>query len=318
MPRVAIHVVTYNNSATITRCLESVLVQQNTDFGLLVIDNHSTDGTADQVRQMGLPLIANDTNAGYAAAHNQALAHTSSDYVLTLNPDVWLSPAFVARITAALDQTPEAGSAAGCILRVNRLGDAPYCVDSTGLTMNRYRRQRLRGEGLPVAEGPRYATRIFGPDGAVAVYRRAMLDDIRVLGEVFDSAFYLHKEDVDICWRAQLRGWSSVYVPDAVAHHVRAFRPGQRRAVPPLLRFYAVRNRYLLMMKNEIAPHFWRDLWAIMGYDLGIVGYVSLRERDSWRALRAAWALRGAMIAKRRIIQARRRVCWRDIQHWFE
>ncbi|MFN8450429.1 MAG: glycosyltransferase family 2 protein, partial [Anaerolineae bacterium] len=142
-------------------------------------------------------------------------------------------------------------------------------------------------------------------------------DDVRVLGEVFDADFFMHKEDIDLCWRARLRGWESVCVPDAVAHHVRAFRPGRRERVSPYMRFLGVRNRYLLMLKDEIPAHFWRDFPAIVAYDLGILGYLLLRERESLAALRSAWALRERMMQKRRIIQAGRRVGWRDMARWF-
>jgi GT2 family glycosyltransferase len=140
------------------------------------------------------------------------------------------------------------------------------------------------------------------------------------MDEVFDTDFYIHKEDVDVCWRAQLRGWGSLYVPAAIAHHVRSFRPGpqNRHSICKQMRFYATRNRYLLMLKNEISAHFWRCLPAIVSYDLGILGYLLLKERETCPALVAAVALSKRMLLKRRIIQTSRRVSRQDIQHWFE
>jgi GT2 family glycosyltransferase len=145
-----------------------------------------------------------------------------------------------------------------------------------------------------------------------------MLEDIRVSDEIFDPDFFMHKEDVDVCWRAQLRGWSSVYVPGAVAYHIRHFRPGQRQAVSPHMRFLGVRNRYLLMLKNDIPAHFWCDLPAIAFYDLRILAYLLLRERSSLRAFRSIWQLRQRMRKKRRIIQASRQVDWRQLRRWFK
>lgn len=314
---VSVHVVTYNSSATIEACLGALLAQQGAGFTPYIIDNASGDDTVARVERMGLEVHRNAANVGFAAAHNQAIDATSSQYVLALNPDVLLQPGFIARMAEALDAHPEAGSAAGQLLRVDRLGDPPQVIDSTGLIMSRSRRQRLRDEGLSPGQARQDITPIFGPDGAAAFYRRAMLDDIRVDGEVFDRDFFMHKEDIDVCWRAQLRGWASIYVPGAVAHHVRSFRPGQRGRVSAEMRFYGVRNRYLLMMKNEIAAHFWRDLPSILAYDLAILAYMLLFEQRSLAALNSAWKLRRRMAEKRQLIQAGRTATWRVLRQWF-
>jgi GT2 family glycosyltransferase len=317
MAAVAVQVVTYNSAATIEVCLRAVMDQRAADFQVLVIDNASADDTVARVQNLGVPIITNAQNLGYAAAHNQALAQTDSAFVLTLNPDLWLDPGYLRAMQDALASDVQIGSAAGCLLRVESLGAAPTCIDSTGLFMRRNRRQGLRNEGRPVAERPAQLEPIFGPDGAAALYRRAMLEDIGVEGEVFDADFFMHKEDVDVCWRAQWRGWKSVYVPGALAHHVRGFRPGQRSAVTAAMRFYGTRNRYLLMLKNEAPAHFWRDCAVVTLYDLGILAYVLLRERETLKAFRSAWALRGRMLHKRRIIQNGRRVTWREMRQWF-
>jgi GT2 family glycosyltransferase len=136
--------------------------------------------------------------------------------------------------------------------------------------------------------------------------------------ELFDTNFFMHQEDIDLCWRAQLFGWESVYVPDAIAFHIRGFRPGKhnRQTVSSEMRFYAVRNRYLLIMKNEYIPHFWRDIAHILFYELLIFLYLLLRERDSLRAYGSAWNLRHRMWAKRRLIQVRRTEM-NDLRYWF-
>jgi GT2 family glycosyltransferase len=317
MPTISIQVVTYNSAATIEACLRSALEQRGVDFEIRVLDNASADGTVDCVQRLGVPVVHPGDNLGYAAGHNRLIDATESDYVLTLNPDVILQPGFLDAMGAALEADNSLGSASGCLLRVERLGDTPAQLDGYGLYMRRSRRQGLLGDGQPISARPTTQQPIFGPDGAVAFYRRAMLDDIRVLGEVFDADFFMHKEDVDVCWRAQLRGWASVSVPGAVAHHVRTFRPGQRGRVSPRMRFLGARNRYLLMLKNEIPAHFWRDLPHIAPYDAGIIGYLLLRERESLPALASAWGLRGRLLAKRRIIQAARRAEWQAVARWF-
>ncbi len=317
MPTTAVHIVTYHSAATIETCLRALLDQRGAEFTVRVLDNASQDTTVEIVRRLGVEVSISETNLGYAAAHNRLIDQTTSDYVLTLNPDVQLQPGFLAAMVAVLNASPQVGSAASCLLRVERLSDAPQVMDGAGVYMRRNRRQGLIGDGLPIRQRPPEVAPIFGPDGAAAFYRRTMLNDIRVNGEVFDEDFFMHKEDVDVCWRAQLRGWESHYVPDAVAHHVRGFRPGQRERVSQDMRFLGLRNRYLLMLKNEQILHFLCDLPFIALYDLGILAYVLLRERDSLAAYRSAWALRRRMLAKRRVIQAGRRATWHDIARAF-
>lgn len=317
MALISIHIVAHNSEATIQQAVLAALQQQYPDFAVVVIDNASDDDTPERLASLSVPVIYNDINIGYASAHNQALFFTDSEYVLTLNPDVLLLPGFLRAMVDAMEADCRLGAASGCLLRVDRLGETPKTVDVAGLSMSRNRRQCLRFEGEPVSKRPLRQQYIFGPDGAAAFYRRAMLEDIAVMGEVFDEDFFMHKEDVDICWRCQLRGWKAVYVPGAVAHHIRHFRPGKRRQVNDFMRFLGVRNRYLLMLKNEITPHFWRDFLVVGAYDLGILGYLLVRERRSLRAFTSLLALRQPMLEKRRQIQAGRKVEWREIASWF-
>ena len=315
MATVSIQVVTHNSSPTIERTLRSALQQSEVSFELIIVDNASTDNTVQLVEAMGLQPIKNHENRGYAAAHNQAIALSNSPYILTLNPDVWLAPDFLSHLAKALDADDRLGSASGCLLRVDDLSNKPQTVDSAGLYMKRNRRQGLRYEGERVEHRPIERAWIFGPDGAAAFYRRAMLEDIADHEEIFDEDFFMHKEDVDICWRALSRGWRSFYVPESIAYHVRTFRPGQRRKVDPQTRYYGIRNRYLLLLKNERWASCWKDAPFILFYDLGVIGYMLLYERNSLRAVSSAWRLRHRMLAKRKFIHARALADWRDGVH---
>lgn len=297
--------------------MHAVLSQIGGDNPILVWDNASSDDTAARVARLGVPVHICERNIGYAAAHNRLLEQSQSDYVLTLNPDAVIQPGFIAALAAALDADPSAGSASGCLLRVEQIDGAPTGVDSAGLYLRRSRRQGLIAEGRQIAQRPSAPRPIFGADGACAFYRRAMLDDVRVDGEVFDEDFWLHKEDIDLAWRARLRGWSALYVPEAVAHHIRSFRPGSRAPMPAEVRRAAVRNRWLLLLKNEIAACFWRDLPFILAYDAAILAYLLLRERESLAALADVVRLWAKMRHKRHIIQAGRRVGSQEMCAWF-
>jgi len=317
-PAISVHIVTHNNALVLESCVRSLVAQTYTDFATLLIDNASTDSSLEIAKGFDLETHANSINAGYGAAHNYAINATQSRYILTLNPDVILAPEFLAHMISVMDEAlPSVGSAAGLLLRIERPGEAPRRVDSAGLSMSRNRRQRLRLEGADPLLASSEIQTIFGPDGAAAFYRRDMLEDTQVEGEVFDSDFFLHKEDVDLCWRGQLRGWSSIFVPGAVAHHARAFRPGQRKGVPKAVRMRAVCNRYLMLIKNEHRSHFLRDIVPIVSYELAIAAYILTFERESLTGYREVWRLRKGMLRKRAIIQSQRLIDWPELRPWF-
>src|SRR5438046_9156932 len=92
---VSITIVTYNSGRFIKRCLESVLAQRYPLKEVIVIDNSSTDGTADILEQFDdrCQIVYNNENIGFAAAQNQAIALAGGEWVLTLKPAVLLLPA---------------------------------------------------------------------------------------------------------------------------------------------------------------------------------------------------------------------------------
>lgn len=318
MPSIDIHLVSYNSANTLQACLEAVLSQQTIfPITVRVIDNGSTDESVAIARTCGVEVHLAGENLGYAAAHNRLIDLSQGDYLLTLNPDVFLIPDFVSQMVDALASQPSVGMAAGCLLRVEHFGETPTSLDGAGVYLRRNRRQGLIGEHLSAQERPNKPALIFGADGAAAFYRREMLEQARLQGEVFDSDFWMHKEDVDLAWRAQLLGWDALYVPTAVAHHVRGFRPGRRERVSPHMRRIAARNRYLLLLKNDFPAHLLRDIFPVLIYECGILAYMLLKERQSLRAYADAWHLRGKMWAKRRELASKRVRSWSELRQWF-
>lgn len=316
--KVTVQIVTHNNSSTIGDCIQSVLKQRYKNIALVVIDNASTDGTPRILRRLGVQTILLTQNVGYAAAHNKALHRFASKYVLTLNPDIVIDREFVGRLVHALDHAPaDVGSAQALLYRVEKLTTRSHVIDSAGIYMNVFRRQNLRFGGTNENTNKLLQEYIFGPDGAAAFYRRAMLMDIDVGSGIFDEDYFMHKEDVDVSWRAQLRGWKSLFVPEAVGYHIRTFRPGERAHVHAELRAHALRNRYYLIVKNDLVLLWLRDVLWISLYDVGIFFYTMLRERESLKAYREALGGLGHLLWKRKSIQTSRRVSTRYMSQWF-
>jgi GT2 family glycosyltransferase len=311
---VTIGLVTWNSARDLPACLEAIRAQRHQPIELLVGDNASDDGTRRLLEAGTAPGERRyfSANLGFSAAHNALIRESRGTYYLTLNPDVVMEGGFVGALAEALDAAPQAGSATGKLLR----RDAPGVIDSTGIVMQRSQRHLDRGAG-EVDRGQFDAPGlVFGVSGAAGCYRREMLDDVGVGGEFFDEDFFAYREDADLAWRAQLLGWDAIYVPSAVATHVRRVTPERRSALPAEINRYGVRNRFLLRLKNQTLGHAVR--FAVPGLlrDAQVAGFVLAREWSSLAGLVDVVRLLPRTLRKRRAIMARR-VRGRALDAWF-
>src|SRR6202522_4194656 len=245
--RVSVTIVTFNSGRFIKRCLESVLAQRYANKEIIIIDNASTDGTADILEQFvdHFRVVYNDENIGFAAAQNQAIRMSAGEWVLTLNPDVLLLPNFIQALADSGQVDPKIGSVCGKLLTIRASFDLPdkQLVDSTGIYFTPMLRHLDRGS--QEVDNGHYLNfeYVFGATAAAALYRRKMIEDISIMGEFFDSDFFVYREDADVAWRC-------LYTPLARGYHVRAVLPGNRRALPPEINRHSVKNRFLMRIKN--------------------------------------------------------------------
>jgi GT2 family glycosyltransferase len=149
------------------------------------------------------------------------------------------------------------------------------------------------------------------------VHRREFLNDASLFGEVLDESFFAYREDADLAWRGRLLGWKALYVPEAVAWHVRRVTPERRDSLPPEINMHSVKNRFLLRIKNEGGPLAVRNFPYELARDALVVGAALTVERTSLPALRWLWQHRGEVLKKREEIQRRRRVSDRELARWF-
>jgi heptosyltransferase-2/heptosyltransferase-3 len=144
---------------------------------------------------------------------------------------------------------------------------------------------------------------VFGACGGAALYRRAMLDDVGL----FDEAYFAYLEDVDLAWRARLRGWDARFAPGALVRHAHAGTLGEGS---PLKRFLLARNKVWTVVKCAPDPHSWTRFPMTAVYDAGAATFGVARQRD-WASVRgrlAAVAALPEVLRKRQEIQSRRTV----------
>jgi len=318
---VSVTLVTYNSGRFIKRCLESVLEQRYPNLELIVVDNASTDGTVDILEQFTdrCRIYYNDENIGFAAAQNQAIGLSQSEWVLTLNPDVLLMPNFIQAMVEAGNVDPKVGSVCGKLLTISASFDLPdqQKVDSTGIYFTPMLRHLDRGS--QEVDNGHYLNfeYVFGATAAAALYRRGMIEDISILGEFFDPDFFVYREDADVAWRAQLMGWRCLYTPLARGYHVRNVLPGNRRALPPEINMHSVKNRFLMRLKN-MTPDLYRRNWlSITTRDLVVVGACLVHEHSSLKAFLFLGRNWKRIKAKRDEIMRRRKAKDDYISSWF-
>src|SRR5678815_4753810 len=109
---------------------------------------------------------------------------------------------------------------------------------------------------------------VFGPSGAAALYRLKALQDTAINEQYFDEDFFAYREDADLAWRCRLLGWTSIYVPTAVALHRRRVTPERRNKIPKEINYHSVKNRFLLRFNNMTRSLYRRDFWEITKRDI--------------------------------------------------
>lgn len=311
VPLVSVVILYYKSKWSLTACLDSVVCQNYPHVEVLFMDNGSHDGAMEIIRRR-YPQVAfldHEENLFFCRANNIGIRQITGDYVILLNADVVLTPGFINVMVRAARMDPAVGMVSGKLLRMGQdlQPTDPPLIDSTGMVFTGQMRHFDRGADeidTGQFDKPDY---IFGPSGAAPLYRRDMLEEIALDGQVFDEAFVIYREDADLAWRAQLMGWKALYAPGALAYHARGLKPSHRRRdIPPLLNRHSVKNRFLMRLKNQSGRHFLKFAGPSLYRDLLVIGYVLLAEHSSLPALwEVIWQM-PETLKKRRYIQSRK------------
>ena len=296
---VAIVIVNWNGRSLLETCLPAALAQTYPHVEVIVVDNGSSDGSAEWVaaRFPQVRLLCNSENAGFAAANNLAFASTTAPYLALLNNDAAPEPGWLAAMVQAMESDTRVGSCAPQILR----WDDHTVVDSQGLSIDRTGTAWEWQSGQPVDRAASPEVReVFGASGAACLLRRAMLDDVGP----FDDDFFAYLEDADLAWRARLAGWRCLYVPAAIVYHRHSASSGEGS---PFKGYHLGRNKCWMIAKNYPWPDLLWNLPLIVGRDVLAAAYHLLVRRDvhPLRGRLAAWRGMARAMRQRRVVQQR-------------
>jgi len=276
---VSVIVVTCGKAALLKNCLDSLKAQTFSGLELIVIDNSTDVEFAKSIRSSypSVEIHSNPKNLFYCQALNQGINASSARFLLCLNDDVVLDKDYIREAIKGFKH-PKVGLVSGKIMRSDK-----KTIDSTGLSLSLYRTAKERGYGLKDTRQFQKEEYIFGVNGAVAFYRRQMLEDTKQGDEYFDSGLRIFYEDLDIAWRSQRAGWRGFYTPSAVAFHIRGGsvrsegginKAYARRFLSDELNLLLIINRYTVMRKNESLIDFLLHLPFILLFELFSWSYI--------------------------------------------
>jgi len=302
-PRITVVIPNWNGEKFLKLCLNSLRDQSFEDFETVLVDNGSTDGSVELVKQNfpEVRVYALDDNRGFSAAVNAGIKATGTEYVALLNNDTETEPGWLEALARAADSHPEAA------LFASKLVDFQdrLILDGAG--------DALRRSGLPYRLGHREVDRgqfdspayVFGACAAAALYRCSLFEEIGY----FDEDFFAYCEDGDVSFRAQLAGHRCLYVPEAVVYHVGSASTGGKRS--PTATRLGTQNSLNLLVKNLPAPLVWRSLPAIVAGQLSRLAVTALSPgglQAHLTGLAGTWHLLPKMREKRKEIQKKRKV----------
>lgn len=224
--KVAVITVSYNTRDLTARCVESVLKSEHDDVTMIVVDNDSSDGSAQHLRERfpDITVIESGGNLGFAKGCNLGASEADADYLLFLNPDAIIKPEAIGVIARFADAHPDHGLYGGLVVDSSGEPD-PSAARPLPSTWSMV----CFGTGASyVAKGNRYldpdamsdwdraSVRSCGMlSGAMLLVRRDVWDELAG----FDPDYFMYAEDADLCFRARERGYDPVCVPAAKAVH---------------------------------------------------------------------------------------------------
>lgn len=213
----------YNGMKFLKGCLEALLDQKPgpPDFHVLVVDNGSTDGSLELLREEfpAVEVEALTENTGFCHGVNVGILKARTPYVILLNNDTRVEGGFVRALYEAIEKRPEAFAVSAKML----MWDRPELMDDGGDRYCVLGWAYARGKGKD-AGGYDKPVEVFSACAGAAIYRRQVFEQIGL----FDEEHFAYLEDLDIGWRAKIYGWKNFYEPGARVVHYGSASSGSR------------------------------------------------------------------------------------------
>jgi hypothetical protein len=284
---VSIVVVNWNSKDLLKNCLNSVYQTiNNLTFEIIVVDNASSDGSVEMLERdfPQVIKISNQTNRGFGAANNQALAVMKGKYALLLNTDTLLTPHAVDKLWAFCEAESSAAIVCGQLLNAdgskqNSMASFPSLLTlatNTSLLEYLFPKQfpsKRYKHDKPIA--------VDSAIGACMMVRKKALEE----AGVFDERYFFFFEETDLAYTMHLAGWETYHIPDAYIYHLQGQSIGNNAR--SRIEFY--RSRYQFLRK-----------WHSLSYYFFASGVIFVRLLINWSASGVITAITLGLVEKLR------------------
>ena len=241
--KVTVIIPNYNGLKFMEPCFRALELQICHKFQILVVDNGSTDGSVEWLKERGIPTIFLDSNTGFSGAVNVGIRAAKTPYVILLNNDTEPDCHYIGEMIKAIERSPKIFSVSSKMIqlyRKDRMDDAGEMYSLLGWAYQ-------RGVGRP-SKGYNHPCRIFSACAGAAIYRREVFEEIGY----FDEMHFAYLEDIDVGYRAMIAGYDNIYCPHAVVYHVGSGTSGSKYNSFKVR--LAARNNIYLNYKNMPLP----------------------------------------------------------------
>lgn len=284
-PHVVSVILNTNRRQDTLECLASLAAGDYRNHHVIVLDNASTDGSAEAIRTQfpAVEVLRLKENLGYAGNNNVGIAAAvaqGADYVFVLNEDTVLDPACLTKLVEAGQQDARVGILGPMVYH----HDEPGIIQSAGGKLSRY------WDSFHLAQNEADAGQFTEPhrvdwiSGCAILVKREVIEQVGMI----DPRYFYFWEETEWCLRASRGGWRVLHVPQAKLWHKgvqRDYRP------KPTVTYYATRNRLLTLAKHHAPATVWMMAWLQIARTL-----TSWTIKPQWRSMADhRWAMwRGA------------------------
>lgn len=219
--KVTVVIPNYNGQKFIKTCLDALRLQSLREFETLVIDNASQDGSYEYVKEHypEVKLIRLKKNYGFSAAVNKGITLSETPYVILLNNDTEVAPHFVEELVKAIEASEDIFSVSSKMINFTDR----TVMDDAGDLYSIFGWGFQRGVGQPV-ENFTENDEIFSACAGAAIYRKKVFEEIGL----FDLKHFAYLEDMDLGYRARIRGYRNLYCAKAIVYHVGSGTSGSK------------------------------------------------------------------------------------------